>query len=127
MSVKAAQAQSSQSAFVVNQASFRLPGSGPRPRGEPLPQSCHLLRAEPVAGEYPVWHPVQLPARVGEVTVLKVRIQPFGQGDQLIDGVMLQGGRRVDVVPWLHPAGFPELTGWAVAVRSCVYAFSARA
>jgi hypothetical protein len=50
-----------------------------------------------------VGHPVQLPAGISEVSVLKARIQPLSQVDQLIDGAALQGGRRIDVIPWLYP------------------------
>jgi hypothetical protein len=45
-----------------------------------------------------------MPARVREVTSGQARIQPFSQVDQLIDGVALQSGRRIDVIPWLYPA-----------------------
>ena len=59
---------------------------------------------ELVPGEYPVGHPVQLPARVGEVPVLEAGIQPLGKTDQLGDGVVLQGGRHIDVVARLYAA-----------------------
>ena len=67
----------------------------------PTTHKASVTQTEPTPGQ-------GLSARVGEVPVLKARIQPFGQGDQLIDGVMLQGGRRVHVVSRLHPAGLSE-------------------
>ncbi len=86
---------------------FRLPRttSGPGPGPELLTQPGHVRRAEPVAGEHAVGHPVQLGARVGEVAVLQAGIHPPGEPDQLVHGVAPQSGGRVDVVAWLDPAG----------------------
>ena len=55
----------------------------------------------------PVRHPVHLSARVGEITVPQLRVQPPGQADELVRGVALQGGRGIHVV-----ARFRTLTGW---------------
>ena len=84
-------------------------GSGPGPGRQTFPQFGDIPRAEPVAGEYSIGHPVQLPARVGEVTVLQAGIQPLGEPDQLIHAVVLQSGRRIDVIPRLYATRFSEL------------------
>ena len=55
----------------------------------------------------PVRHPVHLSARVGEITVPQLRVQPPGQADELVRGVALQGGRGIHVVARLR-----TLTGW---------------
>jgi hypothetical protein len=81
--------------------------SGARPSD--VSQFGDIPRAEPVAGEYSIGHPVQLPARVGEVTVLQAGVQPLGEPDQLIHAVVLQGGRRIDVIPRLYATRFSEL------------------
>ncbi len=64
--------------------------SAPRPGLEPLAQGGDVGGGEPVTGEQLIGHPVQLPARVGEVASGQARIQPLRQVDQLIDGIALK-------------------------------------
>jgi predicted RNA polymerase sigma factor len=53
----------------------------PGPAAELLAQPGDVGRAEPVAGEHAVGHPVQLPAGIGEVAVRQPGIQPFREVD----------------------------------------------
>lgn len=78
--------------------------SGPGPGREPLPEPDDILWAEAVTSEDPIGHPVQLPARISEVTVRQAGIQPLGELDQLFHAEVLQGGRGINEIAGLYAA-----------------------